>query len=63
MDTLEQSVWNEQSVMELLGVTRQQMDGLRNRKGFPFVRLGQRIRVYLSEDILQWIKERRQLQL
>jgi len=43
--------------MELLGVNRKQLDYLRREKGFPCVRLGQRIRVYLADEVLGFIKQ------
>jgi DNA-binding transcriptional MerR regulator len=54
---LEQQIWSEQAIMELLGVDRKQLDYLRREKGFPCVRLGQRIRVYLADDILKFVKQ------
>ena len=54
---LEQQLWSEQAIMELLGVDRKQLDYLRREKGFPCVRLGQRIRVYLADDILKFVKQ------
>jgi hypothetical protein len=54
---LEQQVWNEQFIMELLGINRKQLDYLRREKGFPCVRLGQRIRVYLADEVLGFIKQ------
>ena len=55
--SLEQQIWSEQSIMELLGIDRKQLDYLRREKGFPCVRLGQRIRVYLAADILDFVKQ------
>ena len=54
--TLEQQVWNEQSIMELLGVNRKQLDHLRLEKGFPCVRLARRVRVYLANEVLEFVK-------
>lgn len=54
--TLEQQIWNEQAIMELLGVNRNQLDRLRYEKGFPCVHLGQRIRVYLASEVLDFLK-------
>jgi hypothetical protein len=55
--SLEQQLWSEESIMELLGIERKQLDYLRREKGFPCVRLGQRIRVYLADDILDFVKQ------
>jgi hypothetical protein len=54
---LEQQIWNEASITELLGVNRRQLDYLRREKGFPCVRLGQRIRVYLANEVLDFVRK------
>ena len=53
---LEKAIWNEPQIMVLLGVNRAQLDNLRLKRGLPFVRLGQRLRVYLSDEILDYLK-------
>lgn len=55
--TLEQQVWNEQAILELLGINRKQLDYLRLEKGLPCVRLGQRVRVYLADEVLKFVEE------
>ena len=55
--TLAEQVWNEQQIMELLGVNRKQLDHLRLEKGFPCVRLGRTVRVYLANEVLAFVKE------
>ena len=54
---LEQQIWNEQTIMELLGVSRKQLDYLRLEKGFPCVHLAQRVRVYLANEVLDFVKQ------
>lgn len=54
--TLAEQVWNEQQIMELLGVNKKQLDYLRLEKGFPCVRLGKTIRVYLADEVLNFCK-------
>jgi len=54
---LEQQIWNEQAMLELLGISRKQLDYLRLEKGFPTVHLGQRVRVYLADDVLNFVKQ------
>ena len=49
---LEQEEWSEQAIMELLGINRKQLETLKLEKGFPCVHLGQRIRVYLADEVL-----------
>ena len=53
---LEKEVWSEKAIMELLDVNRNQLDRLRNEKGFPCVHLGQRTRVYLADKVLDFLK-------
>ena len=53
---LETVVWKEADVLELLGLTRQQLDTLRRERGFPCVTLNQRCRVYLATDIYAYLK-------
>ncbi|MFC1938274.1 hypothetical protein ACFLVS_02360 [Chloroflexota bacterium] len=55
--TLEQQIWNEQAIFELLGINRKQLDYLRLEKGFPYVHLGQRLRVYLANEVLDFVKQ------
>jgi len=54
---LEQVVYSEAAVLELLGVDKKTLDGLRRERGFPTVRLTARTRVYLANEILAWLKD------
>ena len=56
---LEKELWTEAQLIELLGITRDQLDNLRRDKGLPFVSLGQRTRVYLASEIFAWLKNGR----
>ena len=55
---LEHLVYSEAAVLELLGIDKKTLDGLRRERGFPTVRLTARTRVYLANEILAWLKER-----
>lgn len=57
MFPLEQLVYSEVAMLELLGIDKQTLDDLRREKGFPFVRLTTRARVYLADEVLEWLKE------
>ena len=59
MDNLEQKAWSEQALCELLGIEKRTLDKLRNEDSFPFVRLTAKARVYLSDDVLNWLQEHR----
>lgn len=39
-----------------LNVSRSTLDSLRLEKGFPFVRLSLKSRVYLVDSIIEWLK-------
>ena len=54
---LEQLVYSETVMLELLGIDKQTLDDLRREKGFPFVRLTTRSRVYLADEVLGWLKK------
>ena len=54
---LEQLVYSEAAMLELLGVDKGTLDDLRREKGLPFVRLTTRARVYLADDVLAWLKQ------
>jgi len=56
MPNLSEEVWNEDALMELFGMTREQIDILRRSKGLPCIQLNQRIRVYLASDILKFLQ-------
>jgi predicted DNA-binding transcriptional regulator AlpA len=53
---LEQLVYSEAAMLELLGIDKKTLDDLRREKGFPFVRLTARARVYFADEVLAWLK-------
>jgi len=56
---LEQLVYSEDALCELLGVNKKVLDILRRGQGFPAVRLTSRARVYLRHDVLIWLGNKR----
>lgn len=54
---LQQIVYSEVAMLELLGVDKQTLDDLQREKAFPCVRLTTKARVYLAEEVLGWLKE------
>lgn len=54
---LEDAVYTEKDILNLLAITQDTLDVLRREKGFPFVRLTRVNRVYLAKDVLKWIEE------
>ena len=54
---LKDEVLNEHELMELLGITRSQLDYLRYERDFPTRSLGKRVRVYLAQQVMAYLKE------
>ena len=54
---LENLVYSEEAMVELLGVDKKTLDDLRRERAFPFVRLTARERVYLADEVLAWLKK------
>ena len=54
---LNEAVYSEEDMLELLGIKRSTLDTLRLEKGFPFLRLSMVKRVYLAKDVLNWLEK------
>jgi predicted DNA-binding transcriptional regulator AlpA len=54
---LEEVVYSEAAILELLGIDKKTLDDLRRERDFPYVRLTARARVYLADEVLTWMKE------
>jgi len=57
--TLGDQVLSEVSLLELLNVEQPALDSLRREKEFPFIRLNSKRRVYLTDDVIDWLKQQR----
>ena len=57
--TLEQKVWSEQALLEVLGIEKRALDKLRLEDDFPYIRLTVEARVYLADAILNWLNNHR----
>lgn len=57
MSNLSQEVLSEVDLLEVLNIEKQTLDALRREKEFPYVRLNIRNRVYLSSEVLEWLKK------
>jgi hypothetical protein len=55
---LEEAVLSEADLLELFGIDKKTLDDLRREKGFPYVRLTARSRVYLADEALGWLKQK-----
>ena len=53
---LNQEVWGEADLCELLVANKATLADLRNMKGLPYVRVNTRCRVYLASSILEWLE-------
>ncbi len=56
---LADQVYDEDAVCSLLRVGKATLSELRLRKKLPYVPLNRIHRVYLAEDVLNWLKELR----
>jgi len=54
---LEEAVLSEADLLELFGIDKKTLDDLRREKGFPYVRLTTKSRVYLADEVLGWLKQ------
>ena len=55
---LEDAVYDEETILKLLGVDKKTLDEIRREEGFPFVRLTRLKRAYLAKDVLGWLEQR-----
>jgi hypothetical protein len=53
------NVITEETLCQLLGLKKDQLNRLRQYEGLPFIRINQNKRVYLEQDIMEWLMGRR----
>ena len=58
MDKVKEII-SEEELLRILDVSKDTLDKLRNRKGFPYVSLTRTNRVYLAEDVHFWLERNR----
>ncbi len=56
--SIHQEVLSEVALLELLNVDKRTLDRLRREENLPYIRLDKFYRVYLSEGVLDWLRER-----
>ena len=56
--SIHQEVLSEVSLLELLNVDKPILDKLRREESLPYVRLDKFYRVYLAEEVLDWLRKR-----
>jgi len=52
---LNDAVWSEAQLVELLNIKSSSLDNLRIYRGLPHVKVGRGRRVYLAESVLAWL--------
>ena len=55
---INQEVLSEVALLELLNIEKQTLDKLRREENLPYIRLDKFYRVYLSEEVLDWLRKR-----
>ena len=58
MDKLREII-SEEELLRILDISKDTLDKLRNKKGFPYVALTRTNRVYLTEDVHFWLERNR----
>ena len=53
------NVITEETLCQLLGLKKDQLDRLRQYEGLPFVRINHTKRVFLEQDVMEWLMTRR----
>ena len=56
---LTKAVWSEAELCAHLGMKKSQLAYQRLHAGFPYVRIGRTLRVYLALDVLAWLGSKR----
>ena len=49
------NVISESKVMQLLNVTRDQLDELRRSRGLPFIQVTKSSRIYFDDSLTKWL--------
>lgn len=55
-NNLTDQVLSEVEMLEALNVEQRTLDILRREKDFPYIRLNLKCRVYLVNDVMDWLK-------
>jgi len=57
--TYKNQVLSEVELLEWLNVEQPTLDRLRREKGFPFIRLNAKSRVYQVNEVMDWLKNQK----
>ena len=55
---IHQEVLSEVALQELLNVDKRVLDKLRREENLPYIRLDKFYRVYMAEEVLDWLRKR-----
>ena len=58
---LAEMVWKESDLLELLDISLTTLNYLRDKRGFPYIKLGKGKRAYLANSVLGWMEAESQL--
>ena len=58
---IHQEVLSEVTLLELLNVDKRTLDKLRREENLPYIRLDKFYRVYLAEEVLDWLRKRTEI--
>jgi hypothetical protein len=47
----------EETLLELLGMPKTSLASLRHKKGFPYIRVTDRVRVYREKSVVDWLRK------
>ncbi len=56
--SINQEVLSEIALLELLNVDKHTLDKLRREENLPYIRLDKFYRVYMAEEVLDWLRKR-----
>ena len=56
--SIHQEVLSEVALLELLNVDKRILDKLRREENLPYIRLDKFYRVYMAEEVLDWLRKR-----
>ena len=56
--SINQEVLSEVALLELLNVDKRTLDKLHREENLPYIRLDKFYRVYLAEEVLDWLRKR-----
>lgn len=54
------NVFTEDAVLKWLDLEPPQLATLRNRQKFPYIQVNREVRLYLENDIIEWLLTKRQ---